>query len=208
MPIPVYINQKEAGTLTLTRDGLYTIIEAEAPGGGGLVRLWAHGDGESAYLGVMEPRDGGLHLRRRLSRRELAAFPNPIAFASDRENDPNNKHKTVDIMQNDGPENADKEAGEAPKTGERPEEAPEKAPEKIPEEEPEERPQQGSLQNNQTDYSACPWPAAPPEEGLLWYRRADGSLVAFDGVSSLVAIPSRLRGEGPRGAERVIEGKK
>jgi hypothetical protein len=42
----------------------------------------------------------------------------------------------------------------------------------------------------------------------LWYRRTDGSLVAFDGISSLVAIPSALRGAVPKGAERMIEGKK
>ena len=202
MSIPIYINRKEAGTLTITRDGLYTVIEAEVSGGKGLVRLWAHGDGESAYLGVMEPRDGGLYLRRRLSRRELAAFPDPIAFASDREHDPNNKHKTVDITQNDKPGRVNREAEKAAEIEEKAGEEAEKEPEKEPGEEAK------SLHNNQTDYSACPWPAAPPEEGLLWYRRTDGSLVAFDGVSSLIAIPSRLRGEGPRGTERVIEGKK
>ena len=69
MAIPVYINQEAAGALTVTRDGLYTVLETEAPHGGGLVRLWAHGGGKSAYLGVMEPQNGGLRLRRRLSRR-------------------------------------------------------------------------------------------------------------------------------------------
>ena len=163
MAIPVYINQEAAGALTVTRDGLYTVLETEAPHGSGLVRLWAHGGGKSAYLGVMEPQNGGLRLRRRLSRRELAAFPDPIEFVSDREREES---------------------------------------EKSAEEETE------SLHNTETDYSACPWPAQPPEEGLLWYSRGDGSLTAFDGISSLLALPAELRAPDPRMVERVIEGKK
>ena len=192
MPIQVYINQTEAGTLTITRDGLYTVLEAEAPGCAGLVRLWEHGDGRSACLGVMQPWSGGLWLRRRLSRRELAAFPDPIAFVSDREDDLNNKHNTVDITEEHAPENENAEAPEPPEMDE-PKEA---------------EPQQESLHNRETGARACPWPAEPPEEGLLWYSRGDGSLTAFDGVSSLLALPAELRTPGPSGAERVIEGKK
>ena len=173
MPILVYINQQPAGTLTVSQDGLYTVFEAEAPGTGGLVRLWAHGEGKSACLGVMEPRDSGLYLRRRFSRRELAAFPGEIAFVSDRERDGG-------------------EQTEAPQR-----EEPEKAPEN--------RERQGK---RETDHKACPWPAEPPEEGLLWYRRPDGSLVSFDGVSSLLAIPAELRAPGGRMTQREIEGKK
>ena len=47
-----------------------------------------------------------------------------------------------------------------------------------------------------------------PEEGLLWYRRPDGSLVSHDGISSLLAIPAELRTADRRMTERVIEGKK
>ena len=54
MPIKVYINQKPAGTLAVTQDGLYTVLEATA-NADGLVRLWVHGGGKSAYLGTMEP---------------------------------------------------------------------------------------------------------------------------------------------------------
>ena len=60
----------------------------------------------------------------------------------------------------------------------------------------------------QTDFRACPWPAEPPEEGLLWYSRPDGSLVSFDGISTLLALPAELRAPVPGAAERVIEGKK
>ena len=56
--------------------------------------------------------------------------------------------------------------------------------------------------------SACPWPAEAPEEGLLWYSRGDGTLTAFDGISSLLALPAELRAPDAHTAERVIEGKK
>lgn len=184
MEIPVYLNGEAAGTLRVSREGLYTVLEAEAPGQGGLVRLWVHGGGKSAYLGVMQPVDGGLSLRRRCSRSVLAAFPEPMEFASDRERDERDKACREEAEKSDdeaaAEDNAETEA------------------------ECEER----TAQNTETDYRACPWPAEPPEEGLLWYRRTDGSLVAFDGISSLVAIPSALRGGVPQGAERMIEGKK
>ena len=173
MPITVYINQQPAGTLTVSQDGLYTVFEAEAPGAGGLVRLWAHGEGKSACLGVMEPRDNGLYLRRRLSRRELTAFPGEIAFVSDRERDGGEQ---TEAPQNQKPEKTSADEG-----------------------------RQGK---RETDHKACPWPAEPPEEGLLWYRRPDGSLVSFDGVSSLLAIPAELRAPGGRMTQREIEGKK
>ena len=49
---------------SVERDGLYTVFEGSCrrPTRSGLVRLWVHGGGESAYLGVMEPRNGGLWL--------------------------------------------------------------------------------------------------------------------------------------------------
>ena len=54
----------------------------------------------------------------------------------------------------------------------------------------------------QTTLSACPWPAPAPEgDGdLLWLRCTDGTLRAFDGVSSLVAFPAALK-RPVRGAE-------
>ena len=164
MEIPLYIDGRQAGSFCMAQSGLYTLLEANADGcAQRLVRLWAHGEGGSAYLGVMQPWRGGLWLRRKLSRRELEHFPAPIAFVSDREREES---------------------------------------EKSAEEETE------SLHNTETDYSACPWPAQPPEEGLLWYSRDDGSLTAFDGISSLLALPAELRAPDARAVERVIEGKK
>ena len=173
MPIMVYINQQPAGTLTVSQEGLYTVFEAEAPDTGSLVRLWAHGDGKSACLGVMEPRDSGLVLRRRLTRRDLATFPSPIEYASDREQA--DLHNSLDIIEH------------------------------LPVSQAESPHEAGA---GETTCTACPWPAEPRAEGLLWYRREDGSLTAFDGVSSLLAIPAELRTPNGRMAERVIEGKK
>ena len=188
MTTQVYINRKPAGTLTILRDGLYTVIEASADTQG-LVRLWIHGSGKSVYLGIMEPKDNGLYLRRRLSRRELAAFPDPIEFASDQEQE--NLHKEVYIK--DG---ADRQAPVADEGEQAPADA-----RRV-------RPEADRQSEGETDTHSCPWPAAVPEEGLLWYRRPDGSLTSFDGVSSLLAIPAELRAPDARMTERVIEGKK
>lgn len=44
---------------------------------------------------------------------------------------------------------------------------------------------------------ASPSPAPAAEEGLIWYSRPDGTLTAFDGQGSLVAIPADLRHSAP-----------
>ena len=44
-------------------------------------------------------------------------------------------------------------------------------------------------------------------EGLLWLRRADGSLTAHDGVSGLLALPAVLKNAPGRAVLRQIEGK-
>ena len=187
MTAQVYINQKPAGTLTISQEGLYTVFEVTAEADG-LVRLWVHGNGKSAYLGIMEPTDSGLYLRRRLSRRELAAFPDPIEFVSDCER----KSLHNNDVNNDG----DRQASSAEEENALPNGLHDK------------KPKADQQQKEETDCLSCPWPAAVPEEGLLWYRRPDGSLVSFDGISSLLAIPAELREPDTWMTERVIEGKK
>ena len=83
MDYPLLLKGEIRGKLTVEKQGLYTIIEAGAEKSQGLVRLWVQGQGEQAYLGVMEPKNGGLYLRRRLSRLEMSAFPQKIEQASD-----------------------------------------------------------------------------------------------------------------------------
>ncbi|MCR5576259.1 MAG: hypothetical protein K6F56_04550 [Oscillospiraceae bacterium] len=84
MDYPLLIGGEHAGTLTESKSGLYTVFEARLPKDpGGLVRLYVHGGGESAYLGLMEPQNGGLFLRRSLSGLERRTLPTVIDCASD-----------------------------------------------------------------------------------------------------------------------------
>lgn len=214
MSIPVYINQEEAGQLRISQDGLYTVFEAKAKGGSTLVRLWAHGSGKSAYLGVMQPWSGGLWLRRKLSALERKSFPDPIEFVSDCEA---GQKLTEICLHNDDSENEspipeeqfglhnfesetvkDSEIAENESLHNVIAEAQQTCEEQS----------HTDLHNFETDLHACPWPAELPEDGLLWYSCPDGSLVSFDGISSLVALPAEPGAKLPRAAERVIEGKK
>ena len=190
MELPLLIDGAEVGTVRVTKSGLYTVLEAGLQGRAAeLVRLWAHGEGRDAYLGVMQPKDGGLWYSRKLSRRELAAFPEPIRFVSNRENE-----LTENNLHNIEPEDSKTERKAEPAdTGDEAEASAADESRQTP---------------AQTGYHTCPWPAEPPEDGLLWYSRPDGSLVSFDGISMLLALPAELRAPVPGAAERVIEGKK
>ena len=84
MEYPLLLMGVERGKLKVEKQGLYTLMEATAPEAEGLVRLWVQGGGREAYLGLMVPQNGGLRLRRRLSRLELSAFPENIERASDK----------------------------------------------------------------------------------------------------------------------------
>ena len=180
MEVPLIIDGSPAGTLSVTRDGLYTLLEASlAQPREGLVRLWAHGEGKSAYLGVMQPWSGGLWLRRRLTKREFASFPSPIEYASEREAEPRGENKQTGLHNI-----IDREAV------------------------PAEQEEKESLQHTGSDHSSCPWPAEIPAGDLLWYRREDGTLVSHDGVSSLLALPEALHRAGESAVRREIEGKK
>ena len=67
MDYPIFLSGRPTGTLSESRSGLYTVFEASLPSDPGhLVRLYLHGGGESAYLGLLQPWSGGLFLRRRL----------------------------------------------------------------------------------------------------------------------------------------------
>ena len=85
MDYPLLLGGEKAGTLRIERQGLYTCMEVRAEAREGLLRIWVQGGGREAYLGVLQPGEEGLYLRRRLSRRELADFPQVIEQASDRQ---------------------------------------------------------------------------------------------------------------------------
>lgn len=85
MKYPLYIDGKPKGTLTVTQDKLHLVFYGECEYTQKLIRLSVFGNGKSAYLGVMEPKNNKLVLRRKKSRSELADFPTPIEYAADRE---------------------------------------------------------------------------------------------------------------------------
>ena len=92
MEYPIFLGGRRAGTLRERAEGLYTAFEAELPEvPEQLLRLWVHGAGESAYLGIPEPGEGGLFLTRRLSAMERRRFPRAILCASEEESLHNNK---------------------------------------------------------------------------------------------------------------------
>ena len=197
MEIPLYIDGRQAGSFCMAQSGLYTLLEANADGcAQRLIRLWAHGEGGSAYLGVMQPWRGGLWLRRKLSRRELEHFPAPIAFVSDRE------HEGEDANRDDSLHNMKSSQAE-----------------RVEEQGIESLHNHNNDTDEQIEYDSyslhittdlyrCPWPAELPEGDLLWYRREDGSLVSHDDVSGLLALPEELRERSATAAVRTIEGKK
>ena len=196
MEIPLYIDGRQAGSFCMAQSGLYTLLEANADGcAERLVRLWAHGSGGSAYLGVMQPWRGGLWLRRKLSRRELERFPAPIAFVSDREREGEDANRDDSLhneysLQEESVENQKADSLHNLST--------------IVDDQAEVDPNG----NMRTDLYRCPWPAALPEGDLLWFRREDGSLVSHDDVSGLLALPEELRERSATAAVRTIEGKK
>lgn len=178
MDYPVFIGGERAGTLRESQSGLYTLFEASLPEDpGDLVRLYAHGGGESAYLGLMAPCGKGLALRRRMSALERRALPAAIAFASD----------------------SPKESADAPEPGAGVPESP------APSEEAglhnvEFPPQTTS------SACPWPAPLPEGDGDLLWLRCTDGTLRTFDGVSSLVAFPASLKEPIPGTALRRIDG--
>ena len=82
MQIPVYIDGRRAGTLTVTRRGPWTELEARLPKSDRLLRLTLRGEREF-YLGVPVPEGEGLRLFRRLTAAEASLLPRKPAYASD-----------------------------------------------------------------------------------------------------------------------------
>ena len=125
MDYPLLLGGEKAGTLRIEQQGLYTCMEVTAAAREGLLRIWVQGGGREAYLGILQPRQEGLYLRRRLSRRELADFPQVIEQASDRQLPP---WEEVNITQEPS-----EPAPEAPDPAPTPEEESQPQPEPEPE---------------------------------------------------------------------------
>lgn len=183
MDYPLLLGGEKAGTLHIEQQGLYTCMEVTAEAREGLLRIWVQGGGREAYLGVLQPEGEGLSLRRRLSRRELAAFPPVIEQASDRQLPPREVNITQEPQE---PVQALLLPAPAPALESEPQPEPEPAPP------PEPEPQVAST-------------VEPPT--LIWQERRDGSLVAKEGSHTLLALPARLR-RTPQGADlRCIGGR-
>lgn len=225
MDYPLLLEGEERGILKLERQGLYTLIEATAPGAEGLVRLWVQGGGEETYLGVMEPRSGGLYLRRKLSRLEMSGFPEKIERASD------SRLEEVYIIKEQAMEKDGGEPCPGEEFGEGIEkEAPDGRGEKQPEEDGtppglyrgrEEEAPDGREEKQPGENGAGQPPedrmreeaqlslnrALEAQEELLWTARRDGSLIARVGEHYLVALPARLRSLPPGARLRRIGGR-
>lgn len=178
MKYPIIINGAEAGELSMSTDGLFTLFEAQAKAEG-LVRLCVFGGGKRGYLGVMQPWNGGLYLRRRLSRSERRQFPAVIEYAAPLEEF----------------EAAEREDERTPVLESSPWAVGDDAPTCIDED------------------KTAPYEAreevmpSVAEDELIWFARADGTLVRPDGERSIIAIPADLRRRAPGAVLRIINGR-
>ena len=184
MDYPLLLNGEEAGILHVERQGLYTCMEARSGFREGLRRIWVQGGGQEAYLGLLQPAEGGLYLRRRMSRQEMRAFPQMIQQASDRRLPP---QEEVDIIQ---------KTQKPPLALTLPQPDPEPTPDEQAQPLPEPQPRPEAQL------------AGPVEPSmLLWQERRDGSLVAKEGGHILLALPARLRRVPPGAHLRQIGGR-
>lgn len=67
MQLPIYIDGERVGNLTLRRQGNQIRAEARLRDMGRVLRLSIYGR-DAVYLGIPEPRDGGMYLCRMLRR--------------------------------------------------------------------------------------------------------------------------------------------
>lgn len=179
MEHPIIIDGNAAGSLTVTEDGLFTVFEATLPGYGELLRLSVYGGGREGYLGVMQPWSGGLYLRRRLSRSELRRMPEVIEYAAPAGLcTPAEGGRAAEGNTDGASAKVEAEAESVQLSDE---------------------PRADSAGGGAEAAAEHDAPAAENsgEDGLLWFSRPDGTLTAFDGRGSIVAIPAELRRDAP-----------
>ena len=66
---PVFQEEQAAGELTVTPETLYTAFSGSCRGREGLWCAWAVGETGNLRIGVLEPENGCLQIRRRFSKR-------------------------------------------------------------------------------------------------------------------------------------------
>ncbi len=83
MQVPVYIDDKPVGTLTLERRGPWTELDARLPDVGRVVRLTLYGE-RAFYCGVPVPEGARMRLFRRLTAAEARTLPETPAYAAEK----------------------------------------------------------------------------------------------------------------------------
>lgn len=187
MEHPIIIDGNAAGSLTVTEDGLFTVFEATLPGYVELLRLSVYGGGREGYLGVMQPWSGGLYLRRRLSRSELRRMPEVIEYAA-----PAGLCTTAEGGR-DAEGNTDGASAKAEAESVHLSDGP--------------RADSAGGEAEAAAEHDAPAAENSGEDGLLWFSRPDGTLTAFDGRGSIVAIPAELRRDAPGAVIKKINGR-
>ena len=82
MDIPIYIDGKKQGSLTIEREGPVTVMTADMADVGRVVRLTVYGE-KAGYLGIPEPSEGRLRLTRRLTPAQMRSFPQTPEYAAE-----------------------------------------------------------------------------------------------------------------------------
>ena len=83
MDVPIKIDGRETGRLSIRQEGPYTVFEGRSEDPGRLLRLSVYGGGQEGKLGVMMPEKGTLSIRKKLSRSDLRNFPERIDYAGE-----------------------------------------------------------------------------------------------------------------------------
>ena len=83
MDVPIKIDGRETGRLSIRQEGPYTVFEGRSEDPGRLLRLSVYGGGQEGKLGVMMPERGTLSIRKKLSRSDLRNFPERIDYAGE-----------------------------------------------------------------------------------------------------------------------------
>lgn len=189
MEHPIIIDGNAAGSLTVTEDGLFTVFEATLPECGELLRLSVYGGGREGYLGVMQPWSGGLYLRRRLSRSELRRIPEVIEYAAPAGLCTPAEGGRAAEGNTDGASAKVEAEAESVQLSDEP------------------RADSAGGEAEATAEHDAPAAENSGEDGLLWFSRPDGTLTAFDGRGSIVAIPAELRRDAPGTVIKKINGR-
>ncbi len=78
---PLILDGAASGSVSVHREGGWTVFDAQCDSVQGIVRISVYGEGREGYLGILEPEAGKFALHRRLSRSAMREFPVRIEYA-------------------------------------------------------------------------------------------------------------------------------